>query len=168
MDLRALLESDAEAWWNLRIEALETEPFAFSKSPSEHRATPVETIAGRFRDAEDTTLNLGAFENGALVGMATFLRESGEKERHKGRVYAVFVSAAHRGRGIGRALLEGLLAHARSIPSLEQVLISVGASQTSARDLYRSLGFVTFGVEPGALKIGRQYVDEEHMILRLH
>jgi len=29
------------------------------------------------------------------------------------------------------------------------------------------MGFVPFGIEPRALKAGDEYIDEEHMILRL-
>jgi ribosomal protein S18 acetylase RimI-like enzyme len=167
MEIRALLEADAAYWWRIRLESLEAEPFAFSKSVAEHRATPVETIAIRFRDAPASTINLGAFENGKLLGTATFMREAGEKEKHKGRVYAVYVSASQRGKGIGRMLLVELIERARRDATLDQILISVASSQKAAFRLYQSCGFEKYGTEPRALKIGPEYVDEDHMILRI-
>jgi ribosomal protein S18 acetylase RimI-like enzyme len=64
-----------------------------------------------------------------------------------------------------RSLLERGLA-VEGVEQVEQVLLSVAATQEAAIRLYRSLGFEPFGREPRALKIGNRYVDEEYMILR--
>ena len=166
MEIRALNQNDASAYWNLRHRSLQEEPFAFGKSAEEYAAITVEAMAARLRDmAPDFTL--GAFEQGELIGMATYIREKGLKEKHKGRIYGVYVSAPHRGKGVGAKLIAELLKRATAEPALEQILLAVATGQESARRLYLKFGFEAFGVEPRALKIGSEYVDEEHMILRV-
>lgn len=48
-----------------------------------------------------------------------------------------------------------------------QIQLCVNVENTKARNLYLSLGFKPFGLEPRSMRVGDKYFDEEHMALRL-
>jgi putative acetyltransferase len=58
-----------------------------------------------------------------------------------GEVKRMYVDGAWRGKGVGRALLETLIAHARSL-GYHQLRLGTLTEMTAARALYASLGFV--------------------------
>jgi ribosomal protein S18 acetylase RimI-like enzyme len=70
-------------------------------------------------------------------------------------------------RRFGREMIAPLLGEVAVDRSLESILLSVSGSQERAFELYRKVGFETYGVERNALKIGERYVDERYMILPL-
>jgi len=168
IEIRPLAAGDARAWSQLRLEALERDPEAFSSSVIEHRSLSVEEIARRIDRGDGSNFVIGAFANGRLVGMAGFMRERGTKLHHKGRIWGVYVTSEYRTQGVGRRILEEILQRCASMSGLTQVLLSVTMSQTAAARLYKSLGFQSFGCEPRAIRIGDRFIDEEYMVLQLH
>lgn len=167
IEIRQLLENDAPAWWRLRLKSLVDEPHAFGNSVEEHVVRPVEVIAERLREPGEHDLHLGVFDGEQLVGMARFEGHAGVKERHKGYIFGLYVAREYRRRGLGKALLAAIVERAKSDPLIEQILLGVSAPQTAAVALYGSFGFESYGIEPNALKVGDEYVDEVCMILRL-
>jgi ribosomal protein S18 acetylase RimI-like enzyme len=163
MEIRRLTEADAQALWDLRATALQSEPEAFGESVEEHLQTPVETIAGRLRSGGDETFVLGAISDSALVGMVGFYRELRSKRRHRGWIWGMYLAPEWRGQGIGRRLLEAAIHRAEKIAGLQRLLLSVSSTQSTARHLYKSLGFSVFGTEPQALQVEGRFVDEDHM-----
>jgi putative acetyltransferase len=61
-----------------------------------------------------------------------------------GEVKRMYVNAAWRGRGVGRALLEALIARARAMDYCALRLGTI-ADMTAARSLYAALGFTPIG-----------------------
>jgi RimJ/RimL family protein N-acetyltransferase len=167
LEIRALTAADTDAFWQLRLQALERNPHAFGESVQEHLAIPMETFTARLADVRDDNFVLGAFVDGQLVGNAGFARIQRVKRRHTGIIWGMYVSDAQRGKRIGHALLAALLERVRALPDLEQIRLSATANQAAAQRLYASAGFETFGREPGALRVGDELIDEDHMILRL-
>ena len=167
MEIRQFGVADAEALWRLRMTALQTDPWSFAESVEELRQISVEEYGRRSGAGGDGSFVIGAFEGHRGVGMCGFYRETLLKRRHKGHLWGVFIMPAERGKGLGRALAERAVETARALPDLKSIQLTVSITQDAARQLYRTLGFRVFGVEPRGLGIGGEFVDEEHMILDL-
>lgn len=168
MLIRKLTEDDIEALWSLRLKALRDNPEAFGSTYEETLQRGKESYRQRLRQPHAETFYIGAFEEDSLVGMVGFFREAGTKSLHKGYIISMYTAPEQRGRGVGKALVTEAIAQARTIPGVEQLHLAVVTTNTAARQLYRSLGFEVYGLEPRALKQDEQYWDEELMVLRLH
>ncbi len=165
-EIRVLKEADAADFWKLRLRGLKEDPEAFGASFGDSVNVSHEDICKRLVDTEDA-FALGAF-NPNPCGMLGFYRRQGERVRHKGGIWGVYVAPEARGTGLARRLMLEAIERAKKMPDLEEVILTVSTTQGAAMKLYESLGFKEYGHEVRALKQGDIYIDEKMMMLRLH
>ena len=163
--IRLLTADDAEEYAALRRESLLDSPLAFTSSPEDDRASSADGVRETLARGADSVI-VGAFAPG-LVGSVGMYRDLHLKRAHKLHVWAVYVRPAHRGSGIAVVLLEAAIRHARSMPGIACLDLSVNSTAPAAKRVYERVGFRMWGVEPDALRYNDQVTQEHHMSLQL-
>jgi len=163
--LRRLRAENATEYIALREEALVNAPLAFEASLGEDFASDPAILADHLVGAPEQAI-FGVFET-RLVGVAGIFRSRPRKAAHKAHVWGMYVANANRRRGHARALLEATIKHARSLPGVLWLHVSVTSGAPEARALYESAGFVEWGAEPEALRHGGQTATEFYLALQL-
>jgi RimJ/RimL family protein N-acetyltransferase len=154
IELRRLAPADAAAFREIRLEGLQHDPDAFSSTFEDERAQPLSFFEQRLIDSAV----FGAFRGPELLGVAGFRVQPGPKHGHKGLLWGMYVRPAARQTGIGRRLVEAVIAHARG--EVELLQLSVISDNRPARRLYASLGFEEYGIERRAAKYRGEYHDD--------
>lgn len=163
--IRALTPEDARLYAPLRRTMLIESPLAFSAAPGSDPSSDEAVVRERLALPERAII--GGFHVTELVAAAGLVRDLRPKMAHLCTVWGVWVAPAHRRRGLGEAVMGGVIAMARSWPGVRALCLSAGAGQGAAVRLYQRLGFVPWGLEPGVLMHDGKYHDELHMQLRL-
>ncbi len=161
MIIRALGPQDAEAYRALMLEAYGAYPQAFTSSVAERAAMPLSWWEKRLDSPLDRLL--GAFDGHVLAGIVGLAYESREKARHKVTLFGMYVNEVYQQRGLGRQLVEAAVAQARQQPRLKVIQLTVTAGNAAAFALYQRCGFIQYGLEPLAVRVGVEYFDKVHM-----
>src|SRR5579884_2802853 len=106
MEVRILTAKDAEAFWNLRLRALQENPESFGMTYTEILERGIAGVTqnlSRHNDSPDNDVTFGAFDEGTLVGTTGFHRETLAKMRHKSMIWGMYVPKELRRKEIGRA-----------------------------------------------------------------
>ena len=159
LKIRRLSRADAEAFRAIRLEGLERHPAAFGASFKDESSRPLSFFA----DTLDGHFVIGAEGHGQLMGVAAFQFYDGEKKRHRGTLWGMYVREEARGTGIARRLVDGVLAHARQ--RVEEVGLSVWADNPAAIALYKSAGFAVTAQDARALKMDGIYYG--HLLMQV-
>ena len=156
--VRRLGIADAGAYRDIRLEALKTFPAAYGTSHEEAARRAPESFAQILEASE----MFGAFADEQLCGTACFQAETGERNRHIGYLYQMYVRPQQQGMGLGMALIETVLNRAKH--SVRQIHLGVGTENRAALALYKKAGFEIYGTEPRALLVDGRYIDEHLMV----
>lgn len=159
--LKKLTAADAKAYQALRLEGLQNHPCEFGAAYEEEMGLPLEDVGTRL----DQSSVYGAFIEGQLLAVAGYRRYDQLKKQHKGELYGVYVGRDGRRQGLGEAVVRHVVEKAGV--DVEQLLATVASLNLPAKSLYEKLGFVVFGREPRAHKVGDRYFDQDHMVLML-
>ncbi len=166
MDVRVLSPTDAAGYRDLRLRALREHPEAFTSSYEEEATRSIDTTK-TWLSPKSGNAFWGAFLSEVLVGMVGLDREQRIKNRHKAALIGMYVAPEAGRRGMGRALVDALLAEARAT-GIELLALTVTQGNEAARVLYARCGFQTFGIEPDAVQVAGTSYAKEHMYLKLN
>jgi RimJ/RimL family protein N-acetyltransferase len=156
--IRPFAPDEAPLYRDIRLEALRMNPEAFGASFEQESTHPLSFFAERVT----SNVIFGGFQDGAVLGTAGFMIQSGLKRQHKGTLWGMYVRPEARGTGLARRLVTVVLDHARGHVQLVQ--LTVVAENATARRLYASLGFEAYGMEARSLYVAGRYLDEVLMV----
>ncbi|MBW5437728.1 GNAT family N-acetyltransferase [Bradyrhizobium canariense] len=157
--IRLLTPADAALYRPVRLEALASNPEAFTSTLEREQDKPLAWFEERLAISDV----FGAFIAGELVGTAGFPREDGAKTAHKGVLWGMYVRSRARKSGTGRLLVNAVAAHAAK--RVEQLHLVVVSDNEAALRLYVAAGFVEYGRGMKALKYNGRYYDETLMAM---
>jgi len=163
--IQVLTAAHAPAYKSLRLEALRCFPDAFTSDYASAVAHPVQAYAARLADTAMGSFFLGAFDNhGHLVGSIGCERETRLQQQHCAHVVAMMVAPAAQRHGVGRQLIDACIVQAATVPGLEQLTLTVTASNAHAVRLYERAGFLAYGLLPRGIVVAGIGYDKLHMV----
>ncbi|MNK52922.1 putative acetyltransferase [compost metagenome] len=156
--VRTAQEADAASIL-LHVEASDRESTFLSREPGESVATREEErmLIRRYEEAPNS-LFLLAEQEGKLVGTLMYTGWRWKRMRHTGR-FGMSIRKSHWSRGIGRILLDTMIAWARGNGITRKIGLEVQHVNERAIALYRDRGFVEEGRLHREMRIGDQWID---------
>ena len=103
-------------------------------------------------------IKLLAFNGDKLVGQTDI--EMGDRvERHIG-LFGLVVAKDFRGKGLGKKLMELVEVESKkNLPNIKIIKLEVYGTNEIARNLYKKIGFVEYGILPGGISRNKTFED---------
>lgn len=163
--LRPAHEADAQAYRQLRLEALRNHPEAFSSDFTANEQKPMTHWEERLRSLGTENMILFALSADRLIGMCGVYRGNSPKTRHSATIVSVYVQLEWRGLQIAEGLINKCIEWARA-QEIKILKLAVVTTNSAAIRCYTRCGFKVYGIEPQAILCnGSAY--EELMMARV-
>lgn len=163
--IRKLRPDEATIYRGVRLNCLKNESSYFGSTYEEDVRTPKLMFETFIEEDSPEHVMFGVFDAEQLVGITGFHRMARQRAMHRGEIVQVYVDPKYRGQNLGETLIRYVLDYAFSLDGIEQVQLSVIASNQAAIHLYEKIGFKTFGLQPNYFKVGDSYLDQKFMQL---
>ena len=155
--LREARIADAKPFRELRLDALQDSPIAFSADHEISANHPVSFWEAGLKSDETGTIFFAEHES-QLVGMMGIRKDGLPKTKHTAEIWGVYVRPEWRGLRIADSLIEACVGWAKS-KAVKIVKLGVTAASTSAVRCYQRCGFIMYGTLPRGLFYDGQYYD---------
>lgn len=138
---------------DLRLEALQKEPLAYSSSYEEEKVQPEKFWRERIKNC------LFVMADGKPVGMAGVARNTHVKTSHYAEMFGVYLREGYRGNGTGKQLIEAALQEIQSFKGVKIIHVGVNPTQKAAKHLYSKYGFKTVAHFTDYMLVDGKYYD---------
>ncbi|MGE5378024.1 MAG: N-acetyltransferase family protein [Bacteroidota bacterium] len=158
--------ADAAGFRELRLEALQNSPIAFSADYQKNISHPAKYWEDLLSPHPDESTMFIAEVDGKLIAMTGVMRGSSPKTRHSAWIWGVYVTPAWRGLHIAEEIIRSCIewAGARNVVLAK---LGVAAVNQPAIRCYERCGFKIYGTEPRAVFVDGKYYDEYLMFKSL-
>ncbi len=154
MRVLELTKDDYDLYRKIRLELLKREPISFGSSFEEE--TLFEDKIWKYRLTKEHVSTFGAFESNEIIGLCVVVYNPRSKMKHLATLHSMYVRKEHRGKGIGKRMIEFAEKSSRN-KGVQRMNLSVVSSNVNAIGLYKKLGFKEYGEEPETIKVEGKY-----------
>ena len=158
-----LSASDLQQYKALMLHAYGHAADAFTSTADERSRETDDWWRHRIANPNETTFSFGAFDNQQMIATVAIEYSLKPKTKHKALIVGMYVLSAWRGKGIARSLMLTAIDHAKSRSGVSVLQLNVTHGNEPALNLYQSLGFQQFGLEPMAILTPNGYRSKLHM-----
>lgn len=159
---------DLEKLLNFINEISDERTFIRYQGEHETKESEEKWLKGRLEEIDNKkTVHLLAFSDNELAG-ATEIHLRDKTEKHIG-VFGITVAKTFRGEGIGKILMDLIIKEAiKELSELRMITLEVYSTNENAKNLYRKMGFVDYGLLPEGITRNNKFEDAVLMYKKIN
>lgn len=149
-----------------RLEALFESPQCFGSNYDAECNYDDARFLRMMRD-DECSFVMAAFEGDNIVSMLGFGSSESRHIIHKAFIWGVYTGVNHRGKSLAKKVMLAAFEAVKLRPQIKILQLGTAVDNHAAIGLYKSFGFISYGIEINALIINGKSIDENLMYLEI-